>query len=158
MENTPASFYTPINTNENPMPVFIHTSDGSSPNANAKYRYEVTVRDWAVNSTYQKDNKFENLWIRGFGAGNGMLPGGDNSYYNKIVFGPGAAIHHLVVRSGTIDHSLFLPGPENTNSFAVVFYDAEGLGRHCTIKNCMFLDIPTPGIRPYKFRNKLWSC
>ena len=39
---------------------------------------------------------------------------------------------------------LFLPGPKNTNDFAVVFYDVEGLGRHCTIKNSMFLDIGAP--------------
>jgi len=144
VETVAGSFSTPINTNENPIPVFIHTSDGSSPNTNAKFRYEVTVRDWAVNSTNQQNNKFENLWVRGFGAGIGMLPGGANSYYNKIVFGPGAAIHHLGVRSGIIDHSLFLPGSENTNAFAVVFYDVEGLGRHCTIKNSMFLDIREP--------------
>ncbi|MEO8413381.1 MAG: T9SS type A sorting domain-containing protein [Ginsengibacter sp.] len=144
VEKTPGSFYSPVNTNENPKHIFIHTSDGSSPNANKKFRYEVTVRDWAVNSTYQPNNRFENLWVRGFGAGNGMLPGGDNSYYNKIVFGPGAAIHHLGVRSGIIDHSLFLPGPKNTGDFAVVFYDVEGLGRHCTVRNSMFLDIGSP--------------
>ena len=144
VENTPGSFYTPVNTNENPKQVFIHTTNESSPNANAKYRYEVTVRDWAVNSTNHPDNRFENLWVRGFGAGNGMLPGGANSYYNKIVFGPGAAIHHLVLRSGIINHSLFLPGPKNTNYFAVVFYDVEGLGRHCTVKNSMFFDIRLP--------------
>jgi Secretion system C-terminal sorting domain len=144
VESTPGSFYSPINTNENPKHIFIHTSDGSSPNSNAKYRYEVTVRDWAVNSTYQSNNIFENLWVHGFGAGNGILPGGDNSYYNKIIFGPGAGIHHVVVRSGTINHSLFLPGAKNTSGFAVVFYDVEGLGRHCTIKNSIFLDIPSP--------------
>jgi hypothetical protein len=144
VENTAGSFYIPVNTVENPAPVYIHTSDGNSPNVNSKYRYEVTVRDWAVNSTYQPDNHFENLWIRGFGAGNGMIPSGTNSYYNKMIFGPGAAIHHLVVRSGTINHSLFLPGPKNTNEFAVVFYDQEGLRRHCTIKNSMFFDIPEP--------------
>lgn len=144
VENTAGSFYIPVNTVENPAPVYIHSSDGSSPNVNSKYRYEVTVRDWAVNSTYQPDNNFENLWIRGFGAGNGMIPSGANSYYNKMIFGPGAAIHHLVVRSGTINHSLFLPGPKNTNEFAVVFYDQEGLRRHCAIKNSMFFDIPEP--------------
>ena len=48
------------------------------------------------------------------------------------------------MRSGTIDHSLFLPGAENTGDFAVVFYDTEGLGRHCTVRNSMFLDIGTP--------------
>lgn len=144
LEHSPGSFYSPVNTNENPKHIFIHTSDGSSPNENTKYRYEVTVMDFAVNSTYQQNNYFENLWVRGYGGGIGMLPGGSNSYYNKIIFGPGAAIHHLVVRSGTIDHSLFLPGAENTGDFAVVFYDVEGQGRHCTIKNSMFLDIGTP--------------
>ena len=143
IENTPGSFYTPV-TNDNPIPVYIHTSDGGSPNDNKKYRYEITVRDWGVNSTYQPNSRFENLWVRGFGAGNGMLPGGDNSYYNKIIFGPGAGIHHLGVRSGTINHSLFLPGAQNTSAFALIFYDAEGLGRHCYIKNSMFLDIPAP--------------
>ena len=144
VDHTPGSFYSPVNSNENPKHIFLHTSNGSSPNANSKYRYEVTVRDWAVNSTYQSGNIFENLWVRGFGAGNGILPGGDNSYYNRIIFGPGAGIHHLVVRGGTINHSLFLPGSKNTGDFAVVFYDVEGLGRHCTIKNSMFLDIPWP--------------
>ena len=144
VKSTPGSFYIPVNTTDNPKPVYIHTSDEASPNAHAKYRYEVTVRDWAVNSTYQPNNKFENLWVRGFGAGNGMIPSGSNSWYNRMIFGPGAGIHHLVVRSGSINHALFLPGPKNTSAFAVVFYDNEGLGRHCAIKNSMFFDIPEP--------------
>ena len=143
VESNAGSFYMPLG-NQNPMPAYIHTSDGSSPDNNNKYRYEVTVRDWAVNSTYQKNNHFENLWVRGFGAGNGMLPGGENSYYNKIIFGPGAGIHHLGLRSGTVNHSLFLPGARNTSQFALVFYDGEGLGWHCSIKNSIFLDIPMP--------------
>lgn len=143
VENTKGSFYTPVG-NENPMPVYIHTSDGNSPNDNNRYRYEVTVRDYGINSTYQSNNRFENLWVRGFGGGIGMLPGGDNSYYNKIIFGPGAGTHHLMLRSGTINHSLFLPGAKNTNAFASVFYDGEGLGRHCTVKNSIYLDIPMP--------------
>ena len=99
----------------------------------------MTVKDFAINSTYQQNNIFENLWVRGFGAGIGMLPGGDNSYYNKIIFGPGAGIHHLVVRNGIIDHSLFLPGSKNTDEFAVVFYDVEGLNRHSDYQE---FDIP----------------
>ena len=75
VENTPGSFCIPVNTNENPMPVLIHTSDGSSPNANSKYRYEVTVRDWAVNSTYEQNNMFENLWVRGLARAMGCYPG-----------------------------------------------------------------------------------
>ena len=144
VENTSGSFYSPLYITSNPRQMYIHTSDGSSPNNNKKYRYEVTVRDWAINSTYQPDNVFENLWVRGFGAGNGMLPGGNNSYYNKIIFGPGAGIHHIGIRSGIIDHSLFLPAAKNTNDFAVVFYDLEGLARHCTVKNSIFLDIRAP--------------
>ena len=144
VESTPGSFYSPINTNENPKQMYIHTSDGTSPNDNSIYRYEVTVMDWAINSTYQTGNSFENLWVRGFGAGNGMLPSGDSSYYNKIIFGPGAGVHHIGVRGGLINHSLFLPAARNTNSYAVVFYDVQGLKRHCTISNSIFLDIPQP--------------
>ncbi len=144
VENTPGSFYSPVNTTENPKQMYIHTSDGKSPNNHSRYRYEVTVMDWAINATYQNGNSFENLWIRGFGAGNGMLPSGDHSYYNKVIFGPGAGIHHVVVRGGIIDHSLFLPAAKNTNDFAVVFYDVEGLQKHCTIKNSMFLNLRAP--------------
>src|SRR4029077_13444085 len=39
LESKPGSFYTAITTDQNPIPVFIHTSDGSSPNSNLKYRY-----------------------------------------------------------------------------------------------------------------------
>ncbi|MEO7960625.1 MAG: hypothetical protein ABIR19_03705, partial [Ginsengibacter sp.] len=144
VEAIPGSCYTPANSDLNPLPVYIHTSDNSSPNANSKYRYEVAVRDFAVNSTFQENNVFENLWVRGYGGGIGMLPGGNNSTYNKIIFGPGAAIHHLVLRGGSINNSLFLPGSKNTNAFAVVFYDVEGFNRHCAIRNSIFLDIPTP--------------
>ncbi|MEO8414524.1 MAG: T9SS type A sorting domain-containing protein [Ginsengibacter sp.] len=147
VDENPGSFYapsSPLSYSVNTILMSIHTSDGNSPNLNAKYRYEVTVRDWGVNCIHQSGSVFENLWVRGYGAGNGMLAGGDNSSYNKIIFGPGAGIHHLNARSGTIDHSLFLPSAKNTSDYAVVFYDAEGLGRHCTIKNSIFLDIPKP--------------
>lgn len=144
LENTPGSFYVPVNSTENPIKVCVHPSNGFSPNENARYSYEVTVRDFAINSTYQPGNYFENLWVHGYGAGIGMLPGGSGSYYNKIIFGPGAGIHHVMVRSGTINHSLFLPAAANTSQFAVIFYDVEGLGRHCFVRNTMFLDINTP--------------
>jgi Secretion system C-terminal sorting domain len=144
LDSIPGSCYSPINTTENPKLMYIHTSDGIDPNGHPRFRYEVTIRDWAINSTYQSNNVFENLWVRGYGAGNGMLPSGDNSNYNKVIFGPGAGIHHVVLRSGTINHSLFLPGSRNTSDFAVVFYDVNGDNKHCTIKNSIFLDIPAP--------------
>lgn len=140
----PGSFYEPITKAENPKTIYIHTSNSSSPNKNARYRYEVTVRDRAFNSTYQQSNHFERLWIRGYGAGNGMIPAGANSSFNRMIFGPGAGIHHLGLRGASINNSLFLPGPKNTNGFAVVFYDVEGFGRHNKISNSIFLDIKYP--------------
>ncbi len=144
VEKTPGSFFSPIGSTENPVMMYLQTSDGSSPNRNTRYRYEVTTRYCAINSYFQPDNVFENLWVRGFGAGVGSLPGGQNSFYNRIVFGPGTGIHHLVTRGGAINNSLFLPGAKNTSDFAVVFYDVEGSGRHCTIKNSIFMDISAP--------------
>jgi hypothetical protein len=144
LDTIAGSFYEPVTTTENPKTIYIHTSDGSSPNSNLKYRYEVSVQGRAVNSAAYSNNRFENLWVRGYGVGQGMMPSGSNSYYNKIIFGPGAAIHHIGVASGIINRSLFLPGPKNTDEFAVVFYDVQGEGRHNKISNSIFLDIPQP--------------
>jgi len=141
---TPGSFYEPVTVDVNPMKIYIHTSDGSSPNNNARYRYEVTVRDRAFNSTFQQNNIFERLWIRGYGAGNGMIPAGANSSFNRMIFGPAAGIHHLGLRGATISNSLFLPSALNTDFYAVVFYDVEGYKRHNLIKNTVFLDVRYP--------------
>ena len=141
---TPGSFYEPTTVAINPKTVYIHTSNGSSPNNNPMYRYEVTVRDRAFNSTYQENNHFERLWIRGYGAGNGMIPAGANTTFNRMIFGPGAGIHHLGLRGAVISNSLFLPGAKNTNGYAIVFYDAEGFNRHNKITNSIILNIKYP--------------
>ncbi|MEP6597342.1 MAG: gliding motility-associated C-terminal domain-containing protein [Ginsengibacter sp.] len=139
----PGSFYE-ANSNVNPTTIFVHTSDNNSPNAHSKYRYEVTVKAIAVGSYNIKNNRFENLWLRGYGAGIGAIPSGANAYYNKVIFGPGSGIHHVVLRNGTINHSLFLPGPKNIRNLAAVFYDVEGFNRHNKISNSIFLDIESP--------------
>ncbi len=143
-DSTPGSFYEPDSYAPGVIRVFIHTSNGRPPNNNPQFRYEVSVRDRAINSSLQQKNHFERLWVTGYGAGNGMIPAGANSTFNRMIFGPGAAIHHLGLRGAVITNSLFLPGPVNTNGYAVVFYDVEGLGRHNLLRNCIFLDIRNP--------------
>ncbi|UAY51064.1 T9SS type A sorting domain-containing protein [Ferruginibacter albus] len=145
VDKTPGSFYEPItDPKDSAVTVYIHTSNGSSPNNNSKYRYEVTVRARAVDDALYSGNRFENLWVYGFGAGQGLLPGGENSYYNKVIFGPGAAIHHSVISSGTVTNSLFLPAPLNANAYSIVFYNVEGFHAVNSVSNTIFLDIPTP--------------
>ncbi len=138
---TPGSFYEPVTTDENPKKIYIHTSDGNPPGQNQQYRYEVSVRDRAINVTEQEGNHFEHLWVRGYGAGNGMIPTGANSSFNHMILGPGAGIHHLVLRGAAVNNTLFLPAAKNVTGYAVVFYDAEGFGRHNTISNSIFLDV-----------------
>jgi hypothetical protein len=143
VEASASSFYEPVTSLENPKKIYIHTSDGINPNQHPKYRYEVTARDRAFNVTYEEGNRFEHLWVRGYGAGNGMIPTGANSSFNRMILGPGAGIHHLVLRGGTeINNTLFLPSAKNVTQYAVVFYDKEGFGRHNTIRNSVFLNIP----------------
>ncbi len=141
---TPGSFYEPITTTENPKKIYVHTTDGNAPGQNQQYRYEVSVRDRALNVTYQPGNHFEHLWVRGYGAGNGMIPTGENSTFNRMIFGPGGGIHHLVLRGANVNNSLYLPSGKNMTQLAVVFYDVEGFGRHNTISNSIFLDIKEP--------------
>ncbi len=143
-EATPGSFYEPFTTNTNPVKIYVHPSDGGSPNHHTRYRYEVTVKDRAINSSFQENNYFSRLWIRGYGAGNGMLPSGANSEYDRMIFGPGSGIHHLGIRSGTVNNALILPAAKNAGNYALVFYDAEGLNRHNTVRNSIFLDVLSP--------------
>jgi hypothetical protein len=143
-DTTPGSFYEPVTVDVNPKKIYIHTSDGNSPNNSVRYRYEVTVRDRAINNTFQENNHFERLWVRGYGAGNGMIAAGANTTFNRMIIGPGAGIHHLGLRGAVINNSLFLPAAQNTNEFAVVFYDAEGHRRHNKISNSIFLNIGYP--------------
>jgi hypothetical protein len=137
------SFYEPV-TDATGITISIHTTDGSSPNLNPKYRYEVAVRKSAINAYNTDNNKFENLWVRGYGTSYGLMPSGANAYFNKIIFGPGSGVHHTVIKNGTINNSLFLPGTKNTSVYAVVFYNAEGLGKHNKISNSVFIDVPSP--------------
>jgi len=143
VETTPGSFFI-TKTSDNPLPVFIHTSDGSSPNSHSRYRYEVTVRDQGINAYRYNDNKFENLWVRGYGTSYGLLPSGSNSLYKSVIFGPGAPGHHVVTKNGTFNNCLFLPGLDNASVFAIVFYDVQGYQRRNKVSNTLFLDIPTP--------------
>ena len=143
-DDTPGSFYEPVTIDENPKRIYIHPSDNRSPNQHPAFRYEVCVRDRAINSTWQSGNLFEKLWVRGYGAGNGMIPSGNNSIFRSMIFGPGAGIHHLVLRQAVIDRSLFFPAAENTSSFAVVFYDTAGGRRRNVVSNSLFLDLPSP--------------
>jgi Secretion system C-terminal sorting domain len=144
-DSIPGSFYEPVTVDINPKKIYIHTSDGNTPNQHAKYRYEVTARDRAVNVYFKEGNHFQNLWIRGYGSGNGMIPSGANSTINHIILGPGAGIHHLVLRGGgLVNNTVFFPSARNVTGSALVFYDAEGFGRHNTIANSIFLDIKDP--------------
>lgn len=130
-------------SNISPLLVYIHTSDGLSPNNHPKYRYEVTVYDKAIDARGFDNCEFENLWLRGYGAGSGPLPAGGESRYTNIIFGPGAAIHHAVPKSGIFKRCLFLPGPKNTNAGgAIVFYNDQGLNRNNEVSESIFLDIP----------------
>ncbi len=137
----PGTFYEPATISDS-IQVYVHTTDGQPPNLHAKFRYEVTVRNRAVNSYDYDNNTFENLSVRGYGAGYGLLPGGYNSSYNKIIFGPGAAVHHLVLKSGKINNSLFLPGVRNIPNIALTFYNVEGFGKVNKVSNTIFLAIP----------------
>ncbi len=143
-DSSAGSFYEAAPTGTNTLRVYIHTSNGRPPNYNPQYRYEVSVRDRAFRSSLQQNNFIERLWATGYGAGHGTLHVGGNTSINRAILGPGAGIHHIGIRSGVINNTLFLPGPVNTNGYAVVFYDGEGLQRRNAIRNSIFLDIRYP--------------
>lgn len=145
LDSIPGAFYEAVGpATINPIRVYIHTSDHQSPNAHPQFKYELSIRDRAVNASRNANNLFENLWVTGYGAGHGMLPGGDHSTYRNIIFGPGAGIHHLVTANADVSQSLFLPNARFSGEFALVYYDPQGLQRTNRIRNSIFLDIESP--------------
>ena len=137
-EATAGSFYMGI-INKNPAPVYIHASEGI-PGKN-KFRYEVVKRPYTINGFYYANCTYENLFLRASGNGVGMLAGGDNTVARYITF-QGGGTHHAVVYSGTVEKSLFLPGPKGLpDEIGFVFYRPEGAGNRNSISNAVFLDI-----------------
>ena len=135
----PGTFYTPDVTSTSAT-VYIRPSDGV-PGKN-KYRYEITTRNYDI-SGYNIDNaNYENLLLQSSSYGYGMLSGGKNTSVKNTIF-QGGGTHHTVIKSGSIDSCLFLPGPKGLKDrIAAIFYNAEGKDNRNKITNTIFLDIP----------------
>lgn len=139
LASIPGTFYHEVSLS-NPLLIRIHPSNNQ---VNGK-RYEIARLSSAVNAKSRNYSRFENCWIRGYGAGEGMIRGGANSYLKNMVFGPGGPIHHVVLRSGVITESLFFRAAMLAGEFAVVFYDVEGFHQTGIITRSIFLDVEKP--------------
>jgi len=138
-DSTTGSYYT-AGVITNPASIYIHTTEGS-PGKN-KYRYEVTTRNFNINGLYVNNSTYEKLFLQSSAYGYGMLSAGKNSLVRNVMF-QGGGTHHLVMKSGAIDSSVFLPGPKGLKErIAAIFYEAEGTNNVNTITNTFFLDIP----------------
>lgn len=139
LASIPGSFYHEVSLS-NPLLVRIHPSNDQLQGK----RYEIARLSSAVNAKTRNVSQLENCWIRGYGAGEGMIRGGANSTLKNMVFGPGGPIHHIVLRSGVIRESLFFRAAMMAGEFAVVFYDVEGFHQTGTITRSIFLDVEKP--------------
>ncbi len=136
----PGTFYT-SNLTVNPIMIYIHPTVGAP--GNNRFRYEVTRRNYNINGLYTDNATYENLFLQTSGNGYGMLAGGRNTLVKNTIF-QGGGTHHTVLKSGTIDSCLFLPGTKGlTDGIDAVFYNAEGKDGDNKISNTMFLDART---------------
>lgn len=138
-DSTAGSYYT-AGVITNPASIYIHPTQGS-PGRN-KYRYEVTTRNFGINGLYVNHSTYEKLFLQSSAYGYGMLSAGKNTLVRNVIF-QGGGTHHLVMKSGSIDSSVFLPGPQGLKDrIAAIFYEAEGTNNVNTLTNSVFLDIP----------------
>ncbi len=143
-DTMPGSYVEEVTNGPIAKKIYVHTSNSTSPNNNTNYQYQIAVKDWAIYGFAIPNNSYEKLWVYGYGAGVGMLPSGTNAYFNRVIFGPGAGIHHLGVRAGSINNCVFLPASENVTKYAVVFYNTQGNMARNSINNTLFLGIDDP--------------
>jgi len=139
-KNSSGTYYT-SNVTVNPIMVYMHPTEGA-PGKN-KFRYEATTRNYNVGGFYTDNAVYKNIYFHASGNGYGMLAAGKNTLIKNSIF-QGGGTHSAVIKSGTIDSCLFLPGPKGlSDGIAAVFYNTEGKDDYNKISNTIFLDART---------------
>jgi hypothetical protein len=133
------SYYTSI-LNATKEDVYINTSDNATPGA-GRYRYEISLRDFAINAPNRV--QLERLIIEpsGHGYGNGF---GDSTLISRCIFN-GYGTHAVVFKSGVIEKSLFIQGAKGLSqgSIPVVNYEVAGAGNYSRLSGNIFLGTQT---------------
>lgn len=128
-----------------PNRIYIHTTNGASPNNHSINRYEVVTRDVAVNrnfaGTYGQTLNVRNLFALNWGAGAGPLSSRQDTFRVARSIVMGNAIHMGGAgNASTVDSCAFIAGDENIDGTSFVFYKTEGANEVNTIQNSTFLD------------------
>lgn len=137
--NTNGSYYTgPLDAPQEM--VYLNSSDNAAPGT-GKYRYEVTVRHFAV--TGENKIQLEKLIIEpsGHGYGNSL---GDSTLIRQCIFN-GYGTHAVVFGSGVIEKNLFIQGAKGLaqGSIPIVHFRPDGTGSRSRFSGNIFLGTQT---------------
>jgi hypothetical protein len=150
VDTVAGTYYCPFSASAvTPALITIHTSDNANPNNHPKFRYEVVVRDRAINRTlntsiYGQALSVEKLFAMDYGQGTGPIASRADSFYMYRCVLMGNAIHQASIGNySTIDKCGFIGGDGNINGTSVVFYQTLGANETNTLQNSIFLDQPS---------------
>lgn len=148
VDTTTGSYYSALSAAVSPMAVHIHTTDGTSPNNNARYRYEVVTRNNAIyrnaGGTYGQEVNVENIFAMDYAQGQGEYGSRLDSLYVNRCIAMGNAKH--IASAGnysSYNNCGFICGDPTIMEYAFTFYRSEALNSINTMQNSFFLDLPT---------------
>lgn len=144
-EATAGSYYSPVSAVASPIVMYLHTSDGASPNNHASYRYEVVTRDRAVNrnlgGTFGNYVNVDKVIAIDYGQGTGGIASRQDSFRMTRSVIVGNTTHQGVYgMKSTIDRCLYLEGDRTLDGNSIVFYQVDGSPYPSTVSNTTFID------------------
>jgi hypothetical protein len=145
VESTPGSYYSPVSAVASPVVMYLHTSDGVSPNNHPSYRYEVVTRDGAVDrdlgGTFGNYLSVDKVIAMDYGQGTGSIASRLDSFRMTRSVIVGNTTHQGVYgMKSIIDRCLFMEGDLTLDGTAIVFYQVDGSPYPSTVSNSTFLD------------------
>jgi hypothetical protein len=148
VDTTEGSYYSPASIPVSPIIMYLHTSDGVSPNNHPSYRYEVVTRDRAINRNlgggFGSYVNVDKLITIDYGQGTGNIASRQDSFIMTRSVILGNTIHQGVYgMKSIIDKCLFIGGDMSLNGGSIIFYQIDGSPHTSTISNTTFLDAPS---------------
>lgn len=145
VDTIPGSYFSPVTVPTTPITMYLHTSDGVSPNNHPSYRYEVVTRDRAINrnlgGTFGNYVNIEKVIAMDYGQGTGNIASRcDSSNLYRVVIVGNTTHQGVYGMKSIIDRCLYMEGDRTLDGTGIIIYQVDGSPYTSTVSNSTFID------------------